>query len=360
MENLLDLYTDFLLAVSGPATATKLSNMVEGAVSHDQVTRLLSQSHFTSKDLWVSVKKLVRQHETEDACLIFDDCIIEKPYMEENDLISWHFDHCKGRSVKGVNLLTALYWSQSAASDAPLRVPVNYRAVKKTELSIDKKTGAERRKSPTTKNDMLREMLVQCIHNQLKFRYVLADSWFSSCENMRFIHKRNKYFIFDMKSNRKAAMSDIERNLGQWKGIDELVLPDNTPTKVWLKDLEIPVLLLKQVFINKDSSVGVRFLVTNDFGLSGDQIAASYKKRWGVEEYHKSLKQHTAVGKSPARNPDSQNSHLYASILAYIKMERLKFVQKLNHFAIKSKLHLAATKASFVRLMAMKAEVTIA
>jgi len=37
--------------------------------------------------------------------LIFDDTIIEKAFTDENDLISWHWDHSKHRSMKGINLL---------------------------------------------------------------------------------------------------------------------------------------------------------------------------------------------------------------------------------------------------------------
>ena len=62
----LDLYTDYLLSTFGAATATGLSAMVEGDVSHDQVTRFLSGQEYTSKDLWQNVKKTVRSVECED------------------------------------------------------------------------------------------------------------------------------------------------------------------------------------------------------------------------------------------------------------------------------------------------------
>jgi hypothetical protein len=48
----LELYTDYLLSTFGYATATGLSAMVNGQVSHDQVTRFLSGDEYTSKDLW--------------------------------------------------------------------------------------------------------------------------------------------------------------------------------------------------------------------------------------------------------------------------------------------------------------------
>jgi hypothetical protein len=69
-------------------TATGLSRLLDGAISHDKITRLLSMNEFNSKSLWNEVKPLVREYESEDACLIFDDTIISKPHMDENDLIT--------------------------------------------------------------------------------------------------------------------------------------------------------------------------------------------------------------------------------------------------------------------------------
>ena len=48
----LDLYTDYLPSTFGAATATGLSALVEGDVSHEQITRFLSAQEYTSKDLW--------------------------------------------------------------------------------------------------------------------------------------------------------------------------------------------------------------------------------------------------------------------------------------------------------------------
>ena len=74
----LDLYADYLLSTFGAATATGLSAMVDGDVSHDQITRFLSAQDYTSKDLWQQVKSTVRSIEREDGVLIFDDTISER------------------------------------------------------------------------------------------------------------------------------------------------------------------------------------------------------------------------------------------------------------------------------------------
>lgn len=355
MTELLDLYTDYLQVAFGQASATGLSELLDNAVSHDKFTRLLANNEFSSADLWDFVKPMVRQSQTNEACLIFDDTIIHKPYTDENELVTWHFDHCENRSVKGINILTAFYHSLPPDSEIALRVPVQYEAVRKEIHFCDLKTRREKRQSTITKNEMLRSMLEQSLKNQLPFRYVLADSWFAASENMLFIHRRRKYFIFDLKQNRLAARDQTRRNKGLFVRIDELQLPEKTPTRLYLKDLEIEVLVCKQVFRNELNQVqGVRYLASNDLTLSSEQFQRLYKKRWSVEEYHKSLKQNTAIARSPTRTVKTQLNHLFGSILGYVKFERLKFAHKLNHFALKSKLYLSAVKAAFKELSILR------
>ena len=84
----LDLYTDYLSVTFGYATATGLSKMLDGGISHDAISRFLSKRDYTSKDLWKQVKGMVREVEREDGVLIIDDTVQEKPHMDENDLIT--------------------------------------------------------------------------------------------------------------------------------------------------------------------------------------------------------------------------------------------------------------------------------
>ena len=355
MDKKMDMYTDYLLSSFGQVTATGLSQLLEGSVSHDQITRMLSNHSYCSKDLWHEVKSLVRAHESEDACLIFDDTIVRKPYMDENDVICWHWDHSKGCNEKGINLLTAFYYTQRTTESEALRVPIAFECVKKTVRFSEIKTRKEKRQSPVTKNEMMRTMVEHAVKNQhLTFRYVLADSWFASSDNMLFIDKLGKYFVMDMQSNRLCMFSTQDRNTGQWTRLDKLPLLPKQPVKVWIKDLEIEVLVCKFVFKNKDGSTGEMYLVSNDLELSAEKFHTLYKKRWSVEEYHKSLKQNASLAKSPARTVTTQTNHLFASLLAYVKLERLKFVHNLNHFALKSKIYLAAVRIAWEQLEKLK------
>ena len=68
----------------------------------------------------------------------------------------------------------------------------------------------------------------------------------------------------------------------------------------------------------------------------------------------KSLKQNVSIAKSPTRTLITQSNHLFASILAYVKLEKLKFANKMNHFALKTKIYNAALKAAFKELTIFK------
>ena len=315
MKKEMDLYSDYLLSSFGQVTATGLSDLPAGSLSHDKISRMLSGNNFTSRDLWHEVKSLVREYESEDACLIFDDTIVSKPYTDENDLICRHWDHSKGRNERGINLLTSFYHTQGPGAAEALRVPVAFECVKKTVRFCEVKTRKEKRQSAVTKNEMMRTMLNEAVKSRhLKFRYVPADSWFSSSDNLLFIHRLKKYFLMDMKSNRLCMFAMQDRNRGQWTSLDKLPLQAEHPVKVWIKDLETEVLLCKFVFTNKDGSTGEMYLLSNDLNLSAEDFRTLYKKRWSVEEYHKSLKQNASLAKSPARTVTTQTNHLFASL----------------------------------------------
>ncbi|PRX38996.1 DDE family transposase [Salegentibacter salegens] len=83
---------------------------------------------------------------------------------------------------------------------------------------------------------------------------------------------------------------------------------------------------------------------------SHDQITTIYKKRWGVEAYHKSIKSNTGFGKSPTKTIKTQTNHYVLSIVAYIKLEWLKQRTKKNHFAMKTQIYLAAQQAAYAEL----------
>ena len=341
-NELLDIYSEYLISSFGQTTGTGLAGLLGGSVSHDQIQRLLSKERFGAGDLWRIVKPYVRQIQQADGVLIIDDSIAEKPYTDENEIICWHWDHSQERSIKGINFMTCLYHAQGYS------LPVGFSLVAKTEYYTDKKTGKRKRRSPVSKNEYYRELLVAAKANQIPFKYVLSDAWYSAADNMLFIkHDLKKDFVMPLKANRKVAVSEQAKRDGQWVRIDSLTLEPNTTREIYLESVDFPLLLVKQVFANEDDSIGILYLVSSDTTLTFEDITTIYRKRWNVEPYHKSLKQNAALEKSPTQTVTTQTNHLFASLWAYIKLEWLRRATKLNHFALKSKLYVAALHSAF-------------
>ena len=340
-KQIFELYIDYLVTSFSYTTATGLSNLLDGDISHDQITRFLSHKQFNSADLWKNVKKDVREIESDDGVLIFDDTVQEKPYSSENELISWHFDHTVGRSVKGINLLNCIYHSNEAS------LPVAFKLITKPIQYSDIETRKIKRKSNTTKNDDLIAILKACKKNQLKWRYVLADSWFSSIGNMKFIHeKMKKYFLLALKSNRLIALSKEDKLKGRFQRIDSLDWSDS-PICGWVKGMDIPIILHRQIFKNKDDSEGILYLISNDIELEKESMETIYQKRWKVEVFHKNIKSNTGLAKSPAKKEKTQSNHIFMSLLATAKLEGLSVKKGLTTFGLKTKLYIKAQKEAF-------------
>jgi hypothetical protein len=350
-----DLYTDYLICSFSLASATNMSRMLDNNISHDKITRLLSDKELTSKDYWLNIKPIIRQMESDDGVIIVDDTIEEKPFTDENDIVCYHYDHTKGISIKGINIVNFLYHSQSSCPD-DFSLPLAFQIISKAEKFFDEKTQKQKRKSTITKNEILRNQLKVLIkYNHIKAKYILFDIWYSSKENMEHIKVGlKKDFVCAIKDNRTVALSFEDKLQGKFNKISDLGIKAGQTYMVYLKGLEFPVILAKQVFTNKDGSTGELYLVSSDIQLNYSQLITIYKRRWKVEPFHKSLKQNAALDKSPTKTQRTQSNHVFYSMMAFIKLEQLKVKQNLNHFALKSQIYVNALKACFIQLTAIK------
>ena len=64
-----------------------------------------------------------------------DDTIEEKPHTDENQIVSWHFDHSKNRTLKDINILNRVCHAQG------ITLPVAYGIIRKPMAFEDENTG---------------------------------------------------------------------------------------------------------------------------------------------------------------------------------------------------------------------------
>jgi len=230
----LDSCTDYLISSTGQTFAIGLSRLFDGQLSHDQVTRWLRSVQLDSRRVWGPAKPLIRQTEraleTDDfAVLVVDDSILEKAHTDADALLCTHYDHRPGRYVKGLNFV-----SLPDVAGA-LSVPIAVELVEKTQAVTDAKTQKVRYKSPLTKNEMLRATL-RVAQPLVTYRYLLADSWYASAENMNQVRELGHEFILALSTSRTVALSEVGRGNGKFQALDTLAFSDRQPLRVWLRE----------------------------------------------------------------------------------------------------------------------------
>lgn len=376
MTQLQDLYTDYLISATQLATVTTASEVL--GVSKDRLSRFLGgvelftsnqlvdgieqkkgcvKDHiaFDNQELWKQVKTDVRSCEcVESAVLIVDDTLIEKPYSEENDIICHHYDHCTGQSIKGINLLSGGLYHNSQDVYIPIFAEVISKTIKYTD-----KDGKEKRKAEVNKNELFRNNFNQLMKNHVKIDYTLFDIWYGSVDNFNLISSHKQHYICPLKSNRKLALSLGEKKQGKWYKLEEITnqLDIQTTLPIWLESCTHMSYLTKQVFTNKDGTSITMYLITNDQNLTKNQIHTIYKRRWKVEEFHKSLKSNLSLEKSPTKHKTSQSNHIFYSITAFFKLELLTkttATKHKNHFQLKASLYVKALKTALEELRKLR------
>ena len=79
-------------------------------------------------------------------------------------------------------------------------------------------------------------MIETSLNKQIKFKYILADTWFCSSENLDYIKEHNKDFVIGIKSNRLTALSEQDKKEGKFLHLRDIAIEENTAIKVYLKD----------------------------------------------------------------------------------------------------------------------------
>ncbi len=349
MKQLEDMYINFAISSFSKIEMTKLSKVTGN--SHDVFTKhlLLNDSLDDEKTLWKSIKPFLRDYENEDnACIIIDDMLMHKPWSKVNDVVCWHYDHVSQKMQKGILMLNFHYTDATGIS-----IPLGYEIITKTENKWSEEHQKNIKKSLFSKNEIMQDKL-QILHhnNEVKYKYILFDKWFSSIKNLLFIEEElNKKFVCPIKSNRKIALTLEERNKGKYVNISSIDIKGGSSRLIYIEGYKKPLRLIKQVVKNGDDGESTYlYLVTNDIDLSFNQVLQIYKRRWKIEEYHKSLKQNLKIEHSPTKVETSQRNHIHLSVRGFIKLEKLRLNYKMNHFAIKEKIYIEALKVAYQKV----------
>lgn len=259
-----------------------------------------------------------------ESVLILDDSTVHRPSSKKVELLAKVYDHTTGRYLKGFRMLS-LCWSDGASlipmDFALLSSPNKKSRYQEANEQLDQRTcGAKRRQEAVTKStELIASMLKRAKGVGVQAKYLLMDSWFGfpaiiakASEHLPVICmvKRTEKVHYTFENERLDVMaiySRIRKRRGRAKVLASVVVTMNNgdPARI--------------VFVRNKHKKDWLALLSTDVELAEEDVVRIYGKRWDIEVFFRTLKQHLALEKGcQARNFDSLIAHTTIVMIRYI------------------------------------------
>jgi putative transposase len=299
-------YIDFLVATPKVATCTEAARVQPQrpkAPAHDAFTRLLHRLEPAPDLLWEEVRPFVR---LQGGALLLDDSVLDKFYARHLGLVGRFWSGKHRRVVQGINLVSLLW------SDGDGLWPTDYRLV----------APADGKK--VTKNHFFRALLDEAQKRGFEPAYVTFDAWYSSKENLKAISAKKWRFLTQVRCNRRVNL-----NRQGNRPINELPI-SASGTIVYLEGVG-----LIKAFRIEATNGHTEYWISNDLEMDEATRLKYAEMAWGIEEYHRGLKQHCGVERCQVRQSRAQRNHIGLSIRAFLRLEYHRFTTGVSWFEAK-------------------------
>ena len=289
------LYCSFLEVTSSRYSALSLSEVSPVSLSHDSISRWLSEQRVQPKDLWAAAQKDLAG---QPGVLVFDDVVIDKSRSGKTELVNWQYSGSKHDVTKGIGVVNAL-WQISRKE----YLPIDYRIWNPPD-------------DGKTKNNHFQEMLSSVKERGLTPEMVVADSWYASLDNLKSIRSHGWEWIMGLRSNRLVNKPHIQ-----------------------LKELEIPpeglVVHLKgygwiKVFRVVAKNGRTDYLGTSKISLNEKEVKMFFERRWSIEVLHREIKQTCGLTRCLANAGRAQRNHIGLSLLTWVNQNRRRHQDKIT------------------------------
>ena len=299
-------YIQFLIAsprvVSG-TEAARVQPEQPDPPAHDAFTRLLHRLEPDPDTLWAEAAPQVRR---DGGILVLDDSTLDKPYARKIGLLTRHWSGKHRRVVQGINLLTLLW------TDGEALIPCDYRLYEKAADGL-------------SKNDHFRAMLATAAARGFAPACIVFDSWYASLENLKAIRGHGWRWVTQLKANRTVNPDGTgNRPLGECA-----ISPAGT--RVHLQGYGFVL-----VFLIVAPDGDREYWATGDLAMDELTRLKYAEWAWGIEVYHRGLKQHCGVERAEVRAARAQRNHINCALRAFLRLEQHRLVTGVSWWEAKT------------------------
>lgn len=291
-----ELYKAFLQASSIRYSGLALSEVSPSELSHDSISRWLSDKEYRPREVWKVAQEYVNKKAP--CLLIADDTVLSKTHSKKIDLAQYQYSGNAHDVIAGIGLVNLLWHGLEQAQS----VPIDYRIYNKES-------------DGKTKNTHFCDMLSLAKSRGITPDAVVMDAWYSSLKNLKAIRDHGWIWVTTLRKNRK-----VNRN----ERLEHLEIPEEG-LRVHLRGYGW-VMVFK--FVAKNGRVD--YVTTNQELPTREGIIAIVKARWSVEVYHRELKQTCGIERCQARIGRSQRNHICLSIIAWLDKHRRRIHEQLT------------------------------
>ena len=294
-----ELYCTFLRVTCQRYSALSLSDVSPTSLSHDSVSRWLEETHCQPKDIWNEAKNCVLKT---SGVIVADETVLNKSRSQKIELVRWQYSGTEHDIVRGIGMLNFLWVDESDQV-----VPMDFRIW-------------EPKTDGYTKNDHFREMLKEAKRREVKPMAVVADSWYSSLDNVKCIRDLGWSWVMGLKKNRVVNRGENLENL--------TIL--NAGLRVHLRGYGWIYVFR---FVAKNGRTD--YYGTNMESPTREQVETLVRKRWSIEVFHRELKQTCGLQNCQSRAGRAQRNHVGFSVLGWIEQANVRRKFNLSFYQAK-------------------------
>jgi hypothetical protein len=290
-------YCQYLL--SSPINYT-LTNFAEHTqeFSHDMINRYLNSEHLNHEVIWEKVRGELQSHP--DACLVFDDTVLDKRFSSKIELVRRQYSGNEHRVIRGIGLISCIYVNPKSGQYSV----IDYRIY---DPDGDGKTKL------THVADMLEDAVYQ---KKISFTKVLIDSWYAAQKLMKLIENLGKIYYVPLKKNR---LVDDTGGQQKYQHIEQLTWSklEQEQGKL-IKINRFPREKKVKLFRVTVSTNRTEYVATNDVTqASTNEVKGQCHFRWKIEEFHREIKQLMGIESCQCRQARIQRNHLACALLVW-------------------------------------------
>ena len=261
--------------------------------SPDQITKMLNSDIIRTKEnLKAFVQKLFRGKRV---FIIWDDTIAGKPYAKRCDSINWVWNSASKIAVPGFQIVTCII------TDGEHNIPVD------CELFFSRKRFGQ---DKPTKSEIALAIAMYW-DDVVDIERILADSHYSTKWMLVKLTEKRLPYCIKFTPNRIVTIGEKTGPL-----IKLLRLVKNSRVS---RVAGMYAGIACFFYVVKYGETWLYYISSDPIDV--DKIASVYKKRWKIEEFHRTIKQSLGFNDCQSLSTKKQHRHMFYVIEAYINVE---------------------------------------